>query len=63
MNKKNGLSRYRREKVMRAFCADFTASQTAAVLGLSRTTANRYYGLFRAAIFAHQTAQKSNRPV
>lgn len=58
MNKKNGLSRYRREKLMRAFCADLTASQAALVLGLSRTTANRYYGLFRKAIAAHQRAQK-----
>ena len=59
MNKKNGLSRYRREKIMRAFSADLTASQTALLLGLSRTTVNRYYGLFRAAIAAHQKAQKT----
>lgn len=58
MNKKNGLSRYRIEKLMRCFCADLTASQTALVLGLSRTTVNRYYGLFRAAVAAHQLAQK-----
>ncbi len=58
MNKKNGLSRYRREKVMRAFCADLTASQAAVLLRLSRTTVNRYYGLFRTAIFARQSAEK-----
>ncbi len=34
--------------------ADLTASQTALILGLSRTTVNRYYGLFRTAIAAHQ---------
>ena len=58
MNKKNGLSRYRIERLMRGFCADLTASQSALLLGLSRTTVNRYYGLFRAAIAAHQRAQK-----
>lgn len=57
MNKKNGLSRYRREKVMRAFAADLTATQTALLLGLNRKTVNRYYGLFRRAIHARQTAE------
>lgn len=56
MNKKNGLSRYRREKLIRAFVADLTASQTALILGLSRTTVNRYYRIFRTAIAAHQQA-------
>ncbi|WP_323042387.1 IS1595 family transposase [Gemmobacter sp.] len=54
MNKKNGLSRYRREKLLRAFVADLTASQAALFLGLSRTTVNRYYHLFRTAIATHQ---------
>ena len=58
MNKKNGLSRYRQEKVMWAFCADLTASQAAVMLRLSRTTVNRYYGLFRAAVARHQKALK-----
>ena len=58
MNKKNGLSRYRREKIMRAFCADLTATQAACIHGFSRTTVNRYYGLFRAAIHTHQLARK-----
>ena len=59
MNKKNGLSRYRQEKLMRAFCADLTATQSACLLGLSRTTVNRYYRLFRTAIAAHQRDQKA----
>ena len=58
MNKKNGLSRNRREKTMRAFGADLTATQAAQIHGFSRTTVNRYYGLFRAAIHAHQLAMK-----
>jgi transposase-like protein len=43
MNKKNGLSRYRQEKIMRAFCADLTATQAALILDINRNTANRYY--------------------
>ena len=42
MDRKTGVSRYRREKPMRAVVADLTASQTALILGLSRTTVNRY---------------------
>ncbi|MEM6694708.1 MAG: IS1595 family transposase [Pseudomonadota bacterium] len=58
MNKKNGLSRYRRLKLVEAFCADLTASQSAALLGLNRNTVNRYYRLFRARIHAHQLSLK-----
>ncbi len=54
MNKKNGLSRYRRLKVVEAFCADLTATQTAALLGLNRNTVNRYDSLFRIAIRTYQ---------
>lgn len=57
MNKKNGLSRYKREKIMRAFAVDLTATQTAQLLGFNRNTVNRYFGLFRAAIHAHQCRQ------
>ena len=56
MNKKNGLSKYRQRKLIDCFCADLTASQAAVLLGLNRNTVNRYYGLFRAAIHAHQIA-------
>ncbi|MEL7117700.1 MAG: IS1595 family transposase [Pseudomonadota bacterium] len=54
MNKKNGLSRYRRLKLVEAFCADLTATQTAQILNLNRNTVNRYYRLFREAIRDHQ---------
>ena len=56
MNKKNGLSRYKRLKLVEAFCADLTATQTAALLGLNRNTVNRYYRLFREAIRDHQAS-------
>ena len=43
---------------MRAFAVDLTASQAALILGLSLTTVNRYFGVFRARIWADQRAQK-----
>jgi transposase len=57
LNKKNGLSAYRQRKIMWAFAVDLTATQTALLLSLDRKTINRYYGLFRAAIHAHQSRQ------
>lgn len=58
MNKKNGLSAYRRKKVVEAFCADLTATQSAKVLGLNRNTVNRYFRIFRERIREHQTGLK-----
>lgn len=57
LNKKNGLSSYKQGKIMWAFAVDLTATQTAHLLGFDRKTINRYYGLFRAAIYAHQCQQ------
>jgi transposase-like protein len=59
MNRKNGLSRYHQGKILRAFVADLTASQAALLLGFNRKTINRYYGLFRGRIHAHQLAQQA----
>ena len=58
MNRYNGLSAYHQEKIMRAFCTDVTASQAALLLNMNRKTINRYYGLFRQAIFAYQVTQR-----
>jgi len=57
LNKKNGLSAYKQRKILWAFAVDLTATQTAHMLGLDRKTINRYYGLFRVAIRAHQRQQ------
>lgn len=54
INEKNGLSRYRIEKLLRAFAEDRTATGAARQLRLNRSTVNRYYGLFRQAIHARQ---------
>jgi len=43
---------------MRCFCEDLTATQTANILDINRNTINRYFNLFREAIFDHQTALK-----
>ena len=58
MNKKNGLSRYRQRKIVDAFCADLTATQTARLLRLNRNTVNRYFRIFRERIRDHQTGLK-----
>lgn len=44
---------------MGAFCSDLTATQAAEVLAMNRKTINRYYNLFRQAIFAFQEEQKA----
>lgn len=59
MREYNRLSRYRIERIMRCFCADLTAAQTALLLGLNRKTVNRYFGRFRAAIAARQERDKA----
>ena len=39
---------------MKHFCVDIPASKTATLLEINRNTINRYYGLFREALFWHQ---------
>ena len=46
------LSDYKIKKIMRFFCADITASKTAALTGINRNTINRYFNLFRLKIAA-----------
>ena len=58
MNKKNGLSRHRQKKVLCAFCADLTATQTARLLRLNRNTVNRYFRIYRERIRDHQNGLK-----
>jgi transposase len=57
MNRYNGLSPYWQKKLIRHFCCDVTATQTALLLELNRKTVNRYYGLFREAIYWHQAEE------
>ena len=39
---------------MNCFCVDIDATKTALLLGLNRNTVNRYFKLFREAIYEHQ---------
>lgn len=52
------LSDYYIKKIISCFCIDIPASKTALLLGLNRNTINRWYGLFRRAIYCHQAALK-----
>ena len=48
------LSKYKRKKLIRSFCLDLSATQTRAIIGLNRNTVNRYFNIFRRAIYNHQ---------
>ena len=47
----NRLSKYKIKKILGVFCNDLNASVAAQILKLNRNTVNRYYNLFREAIF------------
>ena len=48
------LSTYNMKKLLRCFCEDLTATQTANLMDINRNTVNRYYRLFREKIAAYQ---------
>jgi len=58
MLRNSKLSDYYIKKIISCFCIDILASKTALLLGLNRNTINRWYGLFRRAIYCHQAALK-----
>lgn len=45
---------YKTKKIIKHFCVDITATHTALLTGINRNTVNRYYRLFRVAIYRHQ---------
>jgi len=45
------LSKYKIRKILEVFCNDLNASVAAQILGINRNAVNRYYNLFREAIF------------
>lgn len=49
------ISRYETKKIMKHFCEDLTALQTAWLLWYNRNTINRYYKLFREVIYEYQS--------
>ncbi|MDP8169710.1 IS1595 family transposase [Pasteurella skyensis] len=58
MIKNSKLSNYKIKKIIHCFCVDIPASKTALLLGFNRNTINRWYGIFRLAIWRYQTALK-----
>jgi transposase len=53
--KSSRLSNYKVRKIVECFCVDIEASKAATILKLNRKTANRFYSIFRKAIFDYQT--------
>lgn len=54
MLKHGKISEYKIKKIMTHFCVDITADKTAILLGMNRKTVNRFYQMFREAIYIHQ---------
>ena len=57
MRRYNRLSKHRVTKIIRCFCLDIDASKTAELLRLNRKTVNRYFNLFREAIYRKQVQE------
>ena len=56
---KSKLSRYKQKRIVECFCLDLTATQTSHLLGLNRKTINRYFNIFREAIYHYQMTKLS----
>jgi len=54
MNRRGKLTKHKVKKIIRCFCIDINATKTALLLGINRNTINRYFKLFRYAIYHHQ---------
>jgi transposase len=53
--KSSRLSYYKIRKIVECFCIDIDASKASTILKLNRKTVNRFYSIFRKAIFEYQT--------
>jgi transposase len=60
MIKYSKLSNYQIKKIIQCFCVDIDATKTSQLLELNRHTINRYYLIFRKAIYLHQTIKLQN---
>ena len=61
MNKNSKISQYKVRRIIDCFCVDIEASKTALILTMNRNTINRYYDLFRRAIYQHQQKRMEQR--
>jgi transposase len=50
------LTNYKIKKIMKCFCIDIDATKTAKLLGINRNTINRFYIIFRRAIYYDRIA-------
>ena len=57
MLKYSKISKYKLKKVIKCFCIDIDATKTSLLLGFNRKTINRYFNIFREAIYQHQIEQ------
>ena len=57
MLKRAKISQYKQRKILKCFCEDLSASQTASILGLNRKTVDLYFSLFRDSILRHSIEQ------
>lgn len=48
------LRTYKRKKIIKAFCLDLSAIQTSNMIVVNRNTVNRYFNIFRRAIYSYQ---------
>lgn len=51
------LSRHNLKKILKHFCVDVNATQTAILTGFNRNTINRYFNIFRRIIFENQVKE------
>lgn len=54
MHDKREITKYNRDKILKHFCIDLNATQTALLTEINRNTINKYYNNFRIAIYYHQ---------
>ena len=54
----NSLSDYKVKKIISYFCEDIDASKTSRLLDINRNTINRYFNLFREAIFKDSLSEE-----
>jgi transposase-like protein len=59
MIRSSKLTSQKQKKLIEHFCADIDATKTALILVLNRKTVNRYYMIFREAIYEHQKREKA----
>lgn len=59
MIKSTKLTNYNIKKIINCFCIDIDATKTSQLLGINRNTINRFYLLFRRAIYYQRINQLS----